>query len=626
MAAPAPHPESQQPGRSAAAASAPGSTDEVEGGGVDVAIVGIAAHLPGARNAGEFWENLVAGREAIRDFDDDELRAAGVTPETLARPDYVKRGSTLPDLEQFDADFFGLSPKEAAIMDPQHRHFLECVWEALEDAGQVPRQFEGPIGVFAGCGMGSYFALHLLRRPDLLEQVGTFLLRHTGNDKDFLATRASYVFDLKGPSVNVQTACSTSLVAVHQACASLLAGECDMALAGGVTIELPHGQGYVYKEGEVLSSDGRVHAFDHRAKGTVFGSGAAVVALRRLEDAVEDGDRIYAVIRGTAVNNDGSSKAGYLAPSVDGQAACIAEALAVAGVDAHQVSYVECHGTGTAIGDPIEIAALTQAFRQTTDETGFCGIGSVKTNIGHLDTAAGAASLIKVALALHHKRLPATLNYEAENPALQLESTPFVVQSRGEAWDSQGPRIAGVTSLGVGGTNAHVVLEEAPQAAVARQAQRPPTGRRRLCLSAKSNAALDAGMARLAAHLKAHPELSLDDVAYTLMHGRESFDRRRVLAAASRDEAIALLESGDPTRVFTHTVSDAPADLVFLFPGGGAQHLGQGPKGWRVQHPRWGRFLLHHRCPGGQETLSQGLCAPLRHIRWLGPSLEKGFI
>jgi acyl transferase domain-containing protein/thioesterase domain-containing protein/acyl carrier protein len=566
MAAPASRPDPTPPAPRQAA-------PEAEGGGVDVAIVGLAAHLPGARTAAEFWENLVAGREAIRDLSDEELRAAGVAPETLARPDYVKRGSTLPDLELFDADFFGLSPKEAAIMDPQHRHFLECVWEALEDSGHVPQQFEGPVGVFAGCGMGSYFALHLLRRPDLMEQVGLFLLRHTGNDKDFLATRASYVFDLKGPSVNVQTACSTSLVAVHQACASLLAGECDLALAGGVTIELPHGQGYVFKEGEVLSSDGRVHAFDHRATGTVFGSGAAVVALRRLEDAVEDGDRIYAVIRGTAVNNDGAAKAGYLAPSVDGQAACIAEALAVAGVDADQVSYVECHGTGTAIGDPIEIAALTQAFRQTTDKRGFCGIGSVKTNIGHLDTAAGAASLIKVALALHHKRLPATLNYEAENPALQLERTPFVVQTRNEAWHGPGPRIAGVTSLGVGGTNAHVVLEEAPRAAAAPEVQRPPTGRRRLCLSAKSNAALDAGMARLAAHLKAHPELSLDDVAYTLMHGRQSFERRRVLAAATRDEAIALLESADPARVFTHTASDAPAELVFLFPGGGAQHL-----------------------------------------------------
>lgn len=562
----------------AAASSQPDPQDpvdapEAEGGGVDVAIVGISAHLPGARTAEEYWENLVAGREAIRDLGDEELRAAGVSPEMLSRPDYVKRGSTLPDLANFDADFFGLSPKEAAIMDPQHRHFLECVWEALEDAGHVPQQFPGPIGVFAGCGMGSYFALHLLRRPDLLEQVGLFLLRHTGNDKDFLSTRASYVFDLKGPSVNVQTACSTSLVAVHQACASLLAGECDLALAGGVTIELPHGQGYIYKEGEVLSPDGRVHAFDHRAQGTVFGSGAAVVALRRLEDALEDGDRVYAVIRGTAVNNDGSSKAGYLAPSVDGQAACIAEALAVAGVEADQVSYVECHGTGTAIGDPIEIAALTQAFRQTTNENGFCGIGSVKSNIGHLDTAAGAASLIKVALALHHKRLPPSLHFEAENPQLGLEQTPFHVQARGEAWASETPRIAGVTSLGVGGTNAHVVLEEAPAAAAQAAPQRPPTGRRRLCLSAKSNAALDDSMARLAAHLRAHPELSLDDVAHTLMRGRESFERRRVLSAATREEAIALFESGDPARVFTHTASDTPADLVFMFPGGGAQHL-----------------------------------------------------
>jgi acyl transferase domain-containing protein len=312
-------------------------------------------------------------------------------------------------------------------MDPQHRHFLECAWEAIEDAGRPPETIEGPVGVYAGCGMGSYFYFNVCSDRQLMDQVGMFLLRHTGNDKDFLATRASYAFDLKGPSVNVQTACSTSLVAVHYACQSLLNGETDMALAGGVTIDLPHRRGYVFQDGEILSPDGHCRPFDHRAAGTIFGSGVGVVVLRRLEDAIADGDNIHAVIKASAINNDGHSKAGYLAPSVTGQAEAIIEAQALGGIEADTIQYVECHGTGTYLGDPIEIEALTQAFRQSTSQTGYCRVGSVKSNIGHLDTAAGVVSLIKTSLALKNGEIPPSLGYEKPNPSIDFANSPFVV-------------------------------------------------------------------------------------------------------------------------------------------------------------------------------------------------------
>ncbi|MFN4128694.1 MAG: type I polyketide synthase, partial [Paracoccaceae bacterium] len=454
--------------------------------------------------------------------------------------------------------------------DPQHRQFLEVAWEALENAGHLPQSFPGPIGVWAGCGMGSYFYFNLCSHRDLVEQTGMFLLRHTGNDKDFLATRVSHILDLKGPSINVQTACSTSLVAVHCAAQALLNGECDMALAGGATIELPHARGYLYTEGEILSPDGHCHAFDHRAQGTVFGSGAGCVVLRRAVDAVRDGDHIWALIKGSAVNNDGAAKAGYLAPSVDGQARCIAEAQAVAGVSAGSVSYVECHGTGTYLGDPIEVAALTAAFRETTDAVGSCRIGSVKTNIGHLDAAAGVASLIKVALSLHHRALPPSLGYEAPNPAIDFDTSPFRVNDRLTAWQAPVLR-AGVNSLGVGGTNAHAVLQEAPARAPSGQSDWPFQP---LVLSARSKGALDAASVRLASHLRATPDQPLADVAWTLKHGRRAFDKRRVLVAGSPAEAAALLESNDPRRVFTHDWLGDDPQVVFMFPGGGAQYAG----------------------------------------------------
>ena len=536
----------------------------------DIAIVGMAAHLPGAADIAAYWQNLKGGIESIRALTPADLAAAGESPARMARPNYVAAAAPLDGFADFDAEFFGFSPKEAAILDPQHRHFLEVAWEALENAGHPPEAFKGAIGVYAGCGMGSYFYFNLCSNRDLVSSTGMFLLRHTGNDKDFLSTRVSHIFDLKGPSVNIQTACSTSLVAVHYGIQALLNGECDMALAGGVTIELPQGRGYLYHENEILSPDGHCHAFDHRAQGTVFGSGAGCVVLRRLKDAVADGDHIWAVIKGTAINNDGAAKAGYLAPSVEGQAACVSEAQAVAGVTSDTVSYVECHGTGTYLGDPIEVAALTQAFRETGAGVGTCRIGSVKTNIGHTDTAAGVASLMKVALSLHHRQLPPSLGYEAPNPTIDFETSPFRVNDRLSDWTGPLPLRAGVNSLGVGGTNAHAVLEQAPERTASEESLWPFQP---IVISARSKTALDAASARLAAHLRAHPDQPLADVAFTLKEGRRAFEKRRVLVASSHEEAAGLLEGSDTRRVFTHEPLDAP-EVVFMFPGGGAQYAG----------------------------------------------------
>lgn len=538
----------------------------------DIAVIGMAAHLPGAPDVELFWQNLRQGVESVRPFSNEELEAAGVPRSEYTRPEYVKAGILLEDLASFDGTFFGFTPKDAAIMDPQHRHFLECAWEALEHAGHTAEAFDGSIGVYAGCGMGGYFLFNVCTNPELIDQVGLFLLRHTGNDKDFLSTRVSYEMNLRGPSVNVQTACSTSAVAIHMACQSLLGGECDMALAGGVTILMPHGQGYRYEENEVLSPDGHCRAFDHDAQGTVFGSGAGIVVLRRLEDALADGDTIHAVIKGSAINNDGIGKVGYLAPSVDGQGDAIAEAIAVAGVEADTISYVEAHGTGTAVGDPIEISALTQAFRETSERNGFCRIGSVKTNIGHLDTAAGVASVIKVVQALKHRELPPTLNFRRANPAIDFAATPFVVNDELTPWETEGgPRRAGVSSLGVGGTNAHLVLEEAPSL---EPSSEPTRATQLYCVSARSRAALDRNAQRLADWLEdgERTPTELADAAWTLRHGRVAFEHRRVVSASSASEAARLLRESRPGRVFDLQAPSQGRGVAFLMPGGGTQY------------------------------------------------------
>lgn len=537
-----------------------------------VAIVGMAVDLPGAPSINRFWDNLRGGIESIGPVGEEALLAAGETPERIHDRNYVPVAAPLKGFDEFDAEFFGFSAREAAILDPQHRKFMEVAWGALENAGHVPERFGGPIGVYAGCGMGSYFYFNICSNPDLVDDVGMFLLRHTGNDKDFLSTRVSHILDLKGPSLNIQTACSTSLVAVHYACDALRRGDCDMALAGGVTIELPQGRGYLFKENEILSPDGHCHAFDHRARGTVFGSGAGCVALRRLGDAVADGDHIWAVIRGSAVNNDGAAKASYLAPSVDGQAAAVEAALERAAIGADSVDYVECHGTGTYLGDPIEVSALTEAFRGSSGGTSYCGIGSVKTNIGHLDTAAGVASLVKTTLAITHGEIPPSLSYEAPNPAIDFAGTPFYVNDRLRGWDRRGtPRRAGVNSLGVGGTNAFAVLEEAPERAAS---EAPDWPFHVLCVSGRTQKALEANTRALAAHLRARPDAPLADIAWTLKEGRRGFDKRRVVVADTHAEAAALLEDGDARRVFTHEVVDEKPEAVFMFPGGGAQYPG----------------------------------------------------
>ncbi|CDZ34083.1 Non-ribosomal peptide synthase [Neorhizobium galegae bv. officinalis] len=545
----------------------------------DIAIVGMALRVPGARNVSEFWENLRDGVESVRTFSPEDLIAEGEDPERLHHPNYVPRGADLPDMEMFDAEFFGLNPKEAAIMDPQHRHFLECAWEAMEDAGRTPNNQPGPVGIFAGCGMGSYFYFNVCSNRNLIDQVGMFLLRHTGNDKDFLATRASFAFDLRGPSVNVQTACSTSLVAVHYACQSLISGECDMALAGGVTIEFPHRRGYTFQDGEILSPDGHCRPFDHRAAGTVFGSGVGVVVLRRLSDALRDGDVIHAVIKGTAVNNDGSSKAGYLAPSVSGQAEAVLEAQGLAGVDADTIQYVECHGTGTFLGDPIEIEALTAAFRQSTDRTGFCHVGSVKSNIGHLDTAAGVVGLIKATIAVNEGEIPPTLGFEHPNPSINFEKSPFRVNNKLVKWPhAPGPRRAAVNSLGVGGTNAHAIIEQAPTRYVADAAGAnaeigADSDPMLLFLSARQRKTIDQAAERLGSAISGQPGLSLDDVSYTLQHGRKHFDHRMVVAIRGREDAIAVL-ANPGSRGFVHQPVPNNSGAIFLFPGGGAQYVG----------------------------------------------------
>ncbi len=533
-----------------------------------IAVIGMAGRFPGANGVEEFWENLREGVESVSFFTDEELIAAGVDHALLSRPDYVKAGVVLEGVEQFDASFFGYSPREAEVMDPQHRLFLECAWEALERAGHDPERDGGSVGVFAGASASTY-SYNLLSHPEIVEAVGGIQLA-IGNDKDHLPTHVSYKLNLRGPSVAVQTACSTSLVAVHMACRSLLDGECRMALAGGAAIHGGEKQGYFYQEGSINSPDGHCRAFDADACGTISGSGVGIVVLKRLSDALADGDHIHAVIKGSAVNNDGSAKIGYTAPSVEGQAEAIAEAHAAAGVEAASIGYIEAHGTGTALGDPIEIAALTQVFRRSTDRKGFCAIGSVKTNLGHLDTAAGVTGLIKTVLALEHQTIPPTLHFKRPNAALDLDNSPFYVNNAVSEWTNVGgPRRAGVSSFGIGGTNAHVVVEESPRV--------EPSGASRpwqlLTLSAKTETALEQATANLAAHLGRHADANLADVAYTLKVGRKAFGRRRVVLCRDLEDARNGLDGLHAERVLTSTREALDRSVVFMFPGQGSQYV-----------------------------------------------------
>ena len=540
-----------------------------------VAIIGMSGRFPGASGVRELWQNLVAGVESVQLLSDDELERAGVPRSIYERPDYVKACSFLEDPDLFDAAFFDVTPREAELIDPQQRVFLECAWSAIEDAGYDVSRYEGSVGVFAGAGKNHYFVENLLSNPALLEAMGP-VAATIASEKDFIATRVAYKLDLRGPSVSVQTACSTSLVAVHLACQSLLSFECEMALAGGVSISGFKPEGYLFVEGGIFSPDGHLRAFDARADGQIGGNGAAVVVLKRLEDALEDGDTIHAVIRGSALNNDGVRKVSFNAPGVDGQAQVVAEALEVAGVDPGDVGYVECHGTGTHLGDPIEVAALTQAFRQRTDAVGTCGIGSLKTNVGHLDAAAGAAGLIKAALSLEHECLVPSLHFETPNPDLALETSPFFVTTELAEWKrGDRPRYAGVSSFGMGGTNAHVVLSEAPLATRVPSEREDGPRHQLLVLSARTDAALDEACARLADHLESGPGSGLDlaDVAFTTQVGRRGFAARRALACADRADAVAGLRSGRGSRATCgEKVVEKGRAVAFLFSGQGSQH------------------------------------------------------
>jgi len=534
-----------------------------------VAVVGMAGRFPGAADVEEFWRNLRAGVESIDFFTVEEMEEAGNPSALVRHPSYVAAHGTLDRVEWFDAAFFGLSPREAETMDPQVRLFLEAAWEVMERAGYDPERVDVPVGVFAG-GTANHYLLYAMQAdPSLAARVGG--LQGGIVNQNFIASWASYKLGLRGPSVNLQTACSTSLVAIHLAVQSLLSGECGMALAGGASIQVPQKRGYLWEEGGILSPDGHCRAFDAEAGGTVDGSGVGVVALKRMEDALADGDVIHAVIRASAVNNDGSLKAGFTAPSVAGQAAVISEALAMSRVEPETIGYVECHGTATPLGDPIEATALVQAYRARTDRTGFCALGGVKTNIGHLDVAAGVAGFVKAVQSLRHREIPPSLHFRSPNPEIDFDASPFFVNAELRPWTVSGhPRRAGVSSFGIGGTNAHVILEEAPAPLPAGPARPVHV----LALTARTPAALDRASENLAAWLEANPDVSLADVAFTLQVGRRPFRHRRVLLAYDASDALgALLEPGTP-RALTLSGEPGSRPVAYFFPDADAPASG----------------------------------------------------
>ncbi|MBD2355236.1 SDR family NAD(P)-dependent oxidoreductase [Tolypothrix sp. FACHB-123] len=538
----------------------------------EIAIIGMAGRFPGAKNIAEFWQNLSSGVESISYFTNEELTAAGINSSFLKDKNYVKSGCILEDIELFDAAFFDINPKEAETTDPQHRLFLECAYTALENAGYDSTRCKERIGVYAGASHNNYLTFDLNK-----DSVGSVTCYQTsiGNDKDYLATRLSYKLNLTGPSLTIQTACSTSLVSITLACQSLLNYQCDMALAGGVSIHIPQKTGYLHEPGGTLSPDGHCYAFDAKAQGITIGNGLGVVVLKRLSEAVADGDYIYAVIKGAAINNDGAAKVGFTAPSVDGQAEAIAEAMILAEVEPDTISYIETHGTGTALGDPIEIAALTKVFRAHTEQKGFCAIGSVKTNIGHLDAAAGVAGLIKTVLALQHQQIPPSLNFDQPNPKIDFANSPFYVNTKLTQWKPGfTPRRAGVSSLGMGGTNAHVILEEAPFLEEGKEERKYKL----LLLSAKMETALETATTNLLNHLQQHPEINIADVAYTLQVGRREFKYRRMLVCKDTTDAVNALN----TAVTRYQESGHRA-IAFMFPGQGSQYVDMGKELYQTE-------------------------------------------
>ncbi|MBL4605543.1 MAG: type I polyketide synthase, partial [Flavobacteriaceae bacterium] len=530
-----------------------------------IAIIGMSCRMPGADDIKEFWNNLVEGIESISTFTDDELRDSGISESTIQDPNYVKARGIVDGADLFDATFFGITPRDAEIMDPQHRIFLECAWHAFEDAGYDPEKTKARVGVFGGTGTAWYLNSVTTNSEVAKNSSGTSII--TATDRDYVATRVSYKLNLTGPSFTVQSACSTSMVAVVMGVNSLLSYQCDMVIAGGATVHLPEKDGYMYYEGGIESIDGVCRTFDKDASGTVFSRGAGTVLLKRYEDAVADGDHIYATILGGAINNDGGNKAGFTAPSVEGQVEAATEAIELANISAESIGYVEAHGTATNVGDPIEVNSLSEAFGAYTDNKQYCAIGSVKTNIGHLDSASGVAGLMKAVLALHKKKIPAHLNYKTPNPKIDFPNSPFYVITETKDWTKNGdsPRRALVNSFGVGGTNACVVLEEHKKI-VKEKDKKINT----LCLSAKNAEALEDTRARLLDFVTENPTVDSTDLAYTYQVGRRAFSNRGTLSFNDRDDLIAKLENAENLQKGNCEEDDKP--LIFIFPGQGNQY------------------------------------------------------
>ncbi len=536
----------------------------------DIAIIGMSGRFPGAENVEQLWKNLLDKKNSISRWSKDEIDPS-VPDEVKNDPDYVAARGVITDADKFDAAFFGVNPRVAALMDPQQRVFLETAWAALEDAAYDPAQFAGLIGVYAGMGNNTYFTRNVIGHPELIEQVGDFAVM-TANEKDYIATRLAFEFDLRGPALSIHTGCSTSLVAIAQAFKALREGECDMALAGGIAITAPMNSGVVYNEGGMYSPDGLTRTFDAQGKGTSFSDGTGIIVLKRLDDAIRDNDHIYATIKGAALNNDGSEKASFTAPSVRGQADVIAMAQADAGVSPGEITYVETHGTATPIGDPIEVEALTLAFGGKSNGH-HCVIGSIKSNIGHLTPAAGAAGVIKTALALQEGVIPSNVGFETPNPAIDFANSPFRVANENIAWPRTGtPRIAGVSSFGVGGTNAHVILSEAPVA----KASSASRNKQLFLLSAKSKTSLDAMTDNLRLWLETHPTAPLADAAYTLQVGRRHFKHRRLIVGGTHAELIDAIASKDTNLIGSRELHEAAPGVVFMFPGQGSQYVNMG--------------------------------------------------
>jgi len=542
-----------------------------------IAVIGMAVRLPGAKNISEFWDNLKSGKDVSKMFTNEELIASGVSPEVFNDPDYVRRGMPLEDADCFDAEFFGYHPKEAALMDPQHRIYLQTAYAALQDAGIDPENCEKKIGVFGGIARNTYLVNNVMTHPDYFKSIDDFQLGIT-LEKDFPATRVAYKLNLKGPAINIQTACSSSGVALHLACQSIRNGDCEMAIVGGGRIQPPFA-GHLHKEGHALSPDGYCRTFDADANGMVRGNGMSFIVIKKLEVAIADHDQVHGLIRSTAINNDGQDKIGFTAPGISGQSTAIMDAYRRANIDPNTISYIECHGTGTPIGDPVELAGLTTAFKAFTDKKQFCAVGSVKTNVGHLDAGACITGIIKTILAMKHQQLPASLHYNNPNPQINFKDSPFYVNDKLTDWKAEDyPRRAGVSSFGLGGTNAHIVLEEAP---IIKRNNRSRS-QHLITLSAKTSEALSEMETDILHFLKSNPQVNIGRVAATLQRGRSDFKYRTSLVGTSTGALTEVLEQRDPTRIFSEEVT-GQKKVVFMFPGGGSQHTNMGKDLYREE-------------------------------------------